>query len=134
MPSSHLPSLLATAFLNLARWLQRRSAVRLPVLLCGLLFARGRRTVTSSLRAAGITPARSPGPPGIPPAPRPPPPPAAPPGRQPSHMAPSVQSAVRPLRAPQRLLVGIDDTPPSRYGPCVEGCGIHHNPSPGPAG
>ena len=123
MPSSHLPSLLATAFLNLARWLQRRSAVRLPVLLCGLLFARGRRTVTSWLRAAGITDDF-----------RPYYTTAGAAGRQASHMALSVQSAVRPLLDPQRLLVGIDDTLTSRYGPCVEGCGIHHNPSPGPAG
>src|SRR5262249_14883006 len=27
-----------------------------------------------------------------------------------------------------------DDTPTARYGPQVEGCGTHHNPSPGPAG
>ena len=32
------------------------------------------------------------------------------------------------------LRVAIDDTPTARYGPCVEGAGIHHNPSPGPAG
>src|SRR5436190_1914629 len=23
---------------------------------------------------------------------------------------------------------------PARYGPCVQGAGVHHNPSPGPAG
>ena len=34
----------------------------------------------------------------------------------------------------KRLLLAIDDTPTARYGPCVEGAGIHHNPSPGPAG
>ncbi len=28
---------------------------------------------------------------------------------------------------------GLDDTPTARYGPHVEGAGIHHNPSPGPA-
>ena len=33
-----------------------------------------------------------------------------------------------------RLTVALDDTPTPRYGPEVEGCGIHHNPSPGPAG
>jgi hypothetical protein len=31
-------------------------------------------------------------------------------------------------------VLAIDDTPTPRYGPCVEGAGIHHNPSPGPAG
>jgi hypothetical protein len=31
------------------------------------------------------------------------------------------------------LLFGIDDTPTKRAGPQVEGAGIHHNPTPGPA-
>jgi DDE superfamily endonuclease len=123
MPLSHLPPLLATAFLNLAHWLQKRSAARLPLLLCGLLFARGRRTVTSWFRAAGITDDFRPYYTTV-----------CAVGREASHLAFSVQSAVRPLLDPKRLLVGIDDTPTSRYGPCVEGCGTHHNPSPGPAG
>jgi hypothetical protein len=38
------------------------------------------------------------------------------------------------LTGSARLLLAIDDTPTPRYGPCVEGCGTHHNPSPGPAG
>ena len=33
-----------------------------------------------------------------------------------------------------RLVVAVDDTPTPRYGPCVQGAGIHHNPTPGPAG
>src|SRR5205823_12174856 len=32
-----------------------------------------------------------------------------------------------------RWLLAVDDTPTQRYGPCVEGAGIHHNPTPGPA-
>jgi hypothetical protein len=32
------------------------------------------------------------------------------------------------------LVFGIDDTPTKRYGPKVEGAGLHHNPTPGPAG
>ena len=32
------------------------------------------------------------------------------------------------------LLFAIDDTPTPRYGPCVQAAGVHHNPSPGPAG
>ena len=55
MPLSHLPALLTTAFADLAHWLDRRSAARLPLLLLGILFASGRRTVTSWFRAAGIT-------------------------------------------------------------------------------
>jgi hypothetical protein len=31
-------------------------------------------------------------------------------------------------------LLAIDDTPSKRYGPKVEGAGLHHNPTPGPAG
>src|SRR5437764_11178141 len=53
-PFSHLPALLTSAFAALAHWLDRRSAARLPLLLVGLLFARGRHTVTSWFRAAGI--------------------------------------------------------------------------------
>jgi hypothetical protein len=30
--------------------------------------------------------------------------------------------------------LAIDDTPSKRYGPKVEGAGVHHNPTPGPAG
>jgi hypothetical protein len=32
-----------------------------------------------------------------------------------------------------RILLAIDDTPSKRYGPKVEGAGVHHNPTPGPA-
>lgn len=32
-----------------------------------------------------------------------------------------------------RILLGIDDSPTSRYGRHVEGAGVHHNPTPGPA-
>jgi len=36
--------------------------------------------------------------------------------------------------AGDRLVFAIDDTPTKRYGPKVQGAGIHHNPTPGPAG
>jgi len=42
--------------------------------------------------------------------------------------------AVRHLCPGERLLLAIDDTPTKRYGKHVEGAGIHHNPTPGPAG
>jgi hypothetical protein len=32
------------------------------------------------------------------------------------------------------LLFALDDTPTPRYGPYVQGAGLHHKPSPGPAG
>lgn len=123
MICSHLPALLTSAFVNRAFWLQRRSALRLPLLLCGILVATGRRTVTSWFRAAGIRAAFR----------------AAydtvcAVGRQTNGRARSALRSVTPLLTPQRLTVAIDDTPTARYGPCVEGAGMHHHPSPGPAG
>ena len=38
------------------------------------------------------------------------------------------------IDAGQRLGFALDDTPTKRYGPQVQGAGIHHNPTPGPAG
>ena len=32
-----------------------------------------------------------------------------------------------------RITLGMDDSPTSRYGKHVEGAGVHHNPTPGPA-
>jgi len=34
---------------------------------------------------------------------------------------------------PDRITVAMDDSPTSRYGKHVEGAGVHHNPTPGPA-
>jgi len=121
---SHLPTFLSRVFANFTSWLDRRTAARLPLLLTGILFASGRRTVTSWFRPVGITTefrrayhtvyAV---------------------GRKTEHLALATLSAVRPCLAnPQRLLLIIDDTPTPRYGPCVAGAGIHHNPTPGPAG
>src|SRR5262249_19080463 len=86
--------------------------------------ARGNRTVTSWFRAAGITAEFRQGYVTV-----------CAVGREAQHMALSVvNDVVRPLLQPQRLTVAIDDTPTQRYGPFVEGAGIHHHPSPGPAG
>jgi SRSO17 transposase len=122
-PFSHLPTALTTAFRRLACWLQRRSAARLPLLLCGLLFARGRRTVTSWFRAAGITDDFRPAYATVCAA-----------GQRVTTLAIGAWHAVTPALGGGRLTVAIDDTPTARYGPEVEGCGIHHNPTPGPAG
>ena len=123
MPFSHLPALLTSAFLDLAHWLHKRSAARLPLLLGGILFATGRRTVTSWFRAAGITDDFRPAYTTV-----------CAVGRAADSMALSTLHAVKPLLGNRRLRVAIDDTPTPRYGPQVEGAGIHHNPSPGPAG
>jgi hypothetical protein len=123
MTLSHLPASLANAFGRFAHWLDSRSAARLPTLLLGILFASDRRTVTSWFRAAGIaaefrqsyvTVCAV--------------------GRRFEDIAISTFLAVKPLMSRERLLLAIDDTHTPRYGPEVEGCGIHHDPCPGPAG
>jgi DDE superfamily endonuclease len=123
MPLSYLPALVASCFARLATALDPRSAVRLPLLLCGLLLASGRRTCTSWFRAAGIRDdfrraynvvwAC---------------------GRRSDAVAARLLPTLDPLLAGDRLLLAFDDTPTARYGPCIEGAGIHHNPTPGPAG
>jgi DDE superfamily endonuclease len=123
MPLSHLPTLLTSAFAALACWLDRRTALRLPRLLYGILLAKGRRTVTAWFRAAGITDDFRPAYTTV-----------CAVGRKASQLAVGTLLALKPLRHGRRLTVAIDDTPTRRYGPNVEGCGIHHNPSPGPAG
>src|SRR6185436_14576104 len=45
-----------------------------------------------------------------------------------------LQLAVDAICPGDRLVFAIDDTPTKRYGRHVEGAGIHHNPTPGPAG
>src|SRR5262245_4633614 len=109
MSFSYLPALLTSAFLDLAHRLQTRSEARLPLLLTGILFARGRRTVTSWFRAAGIRDDHRQGYVTVCAA-----------GCAANSMALTVQAAVRPLLDRQRLLLGIDDTPTPRYGPRVE--------------
>src|SRR6187549_3989199 len=105
MPLSHLPSLLTSVFLDLAHWLHRRSADRLPLLLFGILFAKGRRTVTSWFRAAGITDDFRQGYVTV-----------CAVGRHTDDMAFCVLRAVRPLLDTKRLTLAIDDTPTPRYG------------------
>jgi hypothetical protein len=127
MPFSQLPALLSAWFSHIVGLLDRRSAPRLFLLLCGALFARGRRTVTSWFRAAGITTDFRPAYNALWAA-----------GRHARSIAHRLLAcAVLPRigQAPgDHILFGIDDTPTARYGPCVQGAGIHHNPSPGPAG
>ena len=47
----------------------------------------------------------------------------------------SLHEVVKPLvGGAERLTLALDDTPTQRYGPHVQGAGVHHNPTPGPAG
>jgi hypothetical protein len=127
MPFSQLPALLSVWLSDITAALDRRSAPRLLRLFIGALFARGRHTVTSWFRAAGISTDFRRGYAALWAA-----------GRRADALSYRLLCAVlKPLmhRAGQGpLRFAIDDTPTARYGPRVQGTGIHHNPSPGPAG
>jgi hypothetical protein len=121
---SQLPPWLSRVFGRFAAFLDRRTALRLPLLLLGILLASGRRTATSWFRAAGITQDF----------------------RRAYHVISAVGRAADSmswaawhtcepcLTGRRRLTVALDDTPTPRYGPYVQGAGIHKNPTPGPAG
>lgn len=119
-----LPPELTARIATLAALLHGRLAKRLLPLMAGMLFARGRQTVASWLRAGGL---------GqdyqdyyyflgsL--------------GRKVNWLAGLLLAeAVRVVGPGERLLFALDDTPTKRYGPHVPGAGIHHNPTPGPAG
>jgi hypothetical protein len=123
MATWQLPPDVALWIAHLASALHGRLAFRLGILFTGLLFARGRRTVTSWLRAAGI---------GkdyksyyyflgsL--------------GRNIKLVGGILLAKLRPtVAASDRVLLAVDDSPTQRYGPQVEGAGLHHNPTPGPA-
>lgn len=124
MAIPHLTADLIPWIDRLARMLDHRNAYRLLPMLTGLLFATGRRTVSSWLRAGGLSKeyqdyyyflASL--------------------GRNVRSVALALLHIALHVIAPQgRLLFALDDTPSKRYGPKVEGAGIHHNPTPGPAG
>ncbi len=124
MSSSHLPAWLSSVFARFGSWLDCRSAARVPVLLTGMLFASGRRTVTSWFRAAQITDEFRPAYHTLYAL-----------GRRSQEVGLAAWQTVKPcLTGSRRLRLAIDDSPTKRYGPCIEGAGIHHNPTPGPAG
>ena len=112
-------------FARLAGVLDRRSVPRLIGLFLGALLARGRRTVTSWIRAAGLSRQFRPCYTAV-----------AAAGKHADLIAARLfHEVVKPLVAEwPRLILALDDTPTPRYGPYVQGAGIHHNPTPGPAG
>ena len=125
MPSSHIPPDSCHWFSQLAAVLDRRSATRLVRLFLGAVLARGRRTVTSWIRAAGLNAEFRPAYTTV----------AAAGKRADTIAAALARVVVRPLVAgSDRLVLALDDTPTPRYGPLVQGAGVHHNPTPGPAG
>lgn len=108
----------------LSSTLDARVQHRLSWLLGGMILARGRQTVAAWLRAAGIGAD----------------------WRQYYYFLGSLGKQVRwpalwllyllmrTLPWGERLVFALDDSPTERYGPKVEGAGIHRDPSPGPEG
>ena len=123
MATWQLPADVALVIAQLTSGLHGRLAFRLGILFTGLLFARGRRTVTSWLRAAGVSKDYQSyyyflG--SL--------------GRNIKLVGGILLAKLRrlPLEG-DRVLLAVDDSPTPRYGRHVEGAGLHHNPTPGPA-
>src|SRR3954463_10735090 len=125
MPSSHPLPASCHWYSRLASALDPRSAPRLALLLLGAILARGRRTVTSWIRAAGLGAEFRPCYTTV----------AAAGNRFDRIAARLLREVVKPLVADaDRLTFAVGDTPTERYGRKVQGAGVHHNPTPGPAG
>ena len=120
-----LTGALRTAVSVLQAVMDRRIAFRLAIVVAGMLLADGRRTASAWFVAAGvqddwdrfydclISVGRTSG-----------------------KLATAVLGLVVQKFAPglgDRILLGMDDSPTSRFGRHVEGAGVHHNPTPGPA-
>src|SRR3954470_7778993 len=125
MTSSHLMPAPCQWFHRLASALDPRSAPRLALLFLGAVLARGRRTVTSWIRAARLSDQFRPCYTAV-----------AAAGKRADRIARRLLTeVVEPLVAGAgRLVLAVDDTTTERYGPHVQGAGVHHNPTPGPAG
>ena len=113
------------AVARLQACLDRRIAFRLAIIVAGMFLADDRRTASAWFVAAGVrddwdrfydclTSI----------------------GRTSEKLAAVVLGLVVQKFAPglaDRITLGLDDSPTSRYGKHVEGAGVHHNPTPGPA-
>jgi len=125
MTSSHPTPTPCQWFVHLSNALDKRSAAKLARLFVGAVLACGRRTVTAWIRAGRLS------------------------GRFQSCYIAVAAAGKRAERIAARLLdevvaplltgsgrltLAIDDTPTRRCGPFVQAAGIHHNPTPGPAG
>ena len=105
--------------------LDQRIAFRLPIIMAGAMLAKGRRTASSWFRFAGVKDDWDCF----------------------YNTLTSIGKSVASLASPllriiaKRLdpgpgnfwTIAIDDSPTKRYGRCVEGANVHHNPTPGPA-
>jgi hypothetical protein len=120
-----LTGAMESAVAVLSAMLDRRIAFRLAIIVAGMLLADGRRTASAWFVAGGVQDDwdrfydclvqvgwRS------------------------AKLAVAVLVLVVKKFAPvdgSRVLLGLDDSPTARYGKHVEGAGVHHNPTPGPA-
>jgi hypothetical protein len=120
-----LTGAMQTAVSVLQEVMDRRIAFRLAIIVAGMLLADDRRTASAWFVAGGVQDdwdrfydclIRV--------------------GQTSGKMATAVLGLVVQKFAPglgDRILLGMDDSPTSRYGQHVEGAGVHHNPTPGPA-
>jgi hypothetical protein len=126
MSSWTLPPFLSTRFTRLAHQLDARIRPLFEAILVGIFCSSEiRRTASAWFRAAGIgrefrRAYRVIG--SV--------------GRKAEAMATTLLLAVEHSAAAidEAITLAIDDTPSARYGPHVEGAGLHHNPTPGPSG
>ena len=120
-----LTGAMQTAVSVLQAVMDRRIAFRLAIIVAGMLLADDRRTASAWFVAAGVQDdwdrfydcLISV-------------------GRTSEKLATAIVGLVVQKFAPglgDRILLGMDDSPTSRYGRHVEGAGVHHNPTPGPA-
>jgi hypothetical protein len=105
--------------------LHQRSAWRLMIIFTAMLFAKGKKTITSWLRAAGINRCYKAYYYFI------------------GSLAQKTENIATELfeimisriyKNANTVLAAIDDSPTARYGPKVQGAGIHRNPTPVPDG
>ena len=115
MTSSHPLPAPCQWFSRLAAALDRRSAPRLARLFLGAVLARGRRTVTTWIRAAKLSDRFQSCYIAV-----------AAAGKRADRIARRLLTdvALPMLKEAERLTLAIDDTPTKRYGPHVQGAGV----------
>ena len=119
------PDLWQVMVLAFSTVLHQRSAWRLGIILPAMLFSKGRKTITSWLRAAGIKHCYK----------------AyyyfiGSLGKKTEAIATELLKIMinRTHKNTTTVLMAIDDSPTPRYGPKVTGAGMHRNPTPTPDG
>jgi hypothetical protein len=120
-----MPAFVSAVLGSLATHLDRRTRPRFWSVIFGLLLCREkRRTASAWFRAAGIGADFRQAYYAI-----------GSVGRRVRDLASEILTAIEQLvdGKETRIVLALDDTVTKRYGPCVEGAGVHRNPTPGPA-